>query len=129
MKPSQIRRMVREYLGVGKCNQIPVGITEPFQFPKLTGERGGYFTRGGVRITYPSAYGRKGRSNMVYRRDTRIITVGQPWIEIRLLQIELGITNLHHLIVADYLEEKGYVEQGQLLRIHTLRLDNVPSSC
>ena len=44
--------------------------------PVITGELGGHFTRGGGRIAYPAAYSRKGFGNMVYRTDSRVITVG-----------------------------------------------------
>ena len=44
--------------------------------PVITGELGGHFTRGGDRIMHPTAYGRKGFGNMVYRCDSRVITVG-----------------------------------------------------
>jgi hypothetical protein len=49
--------------------------------PKETGESWYYTTRGGARILHPSAYSKRGFSNMVYHASTRRIEVGQQWVD------------------------------------------------
>ena len=73
---SQIRRIV----GRSRCNNIPVVVIPGTDKPELTGESGGWFTRGGTPIDHPSAYSRRGWSNMVYQRSTERIFVGSEWI-------------------------------------------------
>lgn len=67
------RSRVRAFFGVS--NAVPVIESPEVSKPELTGERGGFFTRGGSRISHPSAYSRKGFSNMVYHCSTRMILV------------------------------------------------------
>lgn len=55
-------------------NNVPV-YEEDVPEPKIVGSRGGWFTRGGKPIHFPSAYSKKGRSNMVYQCSTRTIIV------------------------------------------------------
>jgi hypothetical protein len=43
--------------------------------PTISGKRGGWFTRGGTPVRHPSAYAKRGWSNLVYRRDSRVITI------------------------------------------------------
>jgi len=57
-------------------NQVRIVRLSGDSAPVITGERGGHFTKGGVRINNPSAYSRKGFSNMFYCSDSRVITVG-----------------------------------------------------
>lgn len=47
----------------------------------IRGEAGGWYTRGGSPIYHPTAYAQVGWSNMVYRRDTRVVYVGVERLE------------------------------------------------
>jgi hypothetical protein len=67
------RSRVRALFGVSSA--VPVIESPEVSKPELTGSPGGFFTRGGSRIYYPSAYSRKGFSNMVYHCSTRMILV------------------------------------------------------
>lgn len=48
--------------------------------PTLAGEGWHWSTKGGRRINFPSAYSRKGYSNMVYVASTRRVVVGSEWL-------------------------------------------------
>ena len=48
--------------------------------PREVGESFHYETRGGRRISHPSAYSKRGWSNMVYCHSTRRVIVGSDWI-------------------------------------------------
>lgn len=76
------KRKVREAAGnTGRGHQYPVkvklGSWEP---PRLLGQSWHYRTRTGRRIWHPSAYSRKGWSNMIYHRSTLQIVVGDNWL-------------------------------------------------
>jgi hypothetical protein len=58
----------------------PVQIIAGNQPPKFTGESGYFCTNGGQRIYHPSAYRRKGFSNMFYCHSTLKIEVGKQWL-------------------------------------------------
>lgn len=66
------RRLLRNLIGVS--NNVPIVVGDVAE-PRLTGSYGGWFTKGGSIIHYPSAYAKRGRSNMVYRRSTLKITI------------------------------------------------------
>jgi hypothetical protein len=72
---NQIDAAVRRECGVSN-NQVLIVRIAGDSAPVVTGKRGGHFTKGGARIDHPAAYSRHGWSNMVYRSDTRVITVG-----------------------------------------------------
>jgi hypothetical protein len=72
------RYLARKYLG-DKSNR-PVEIVAGLAEPSYVGERAHHTTRGGEPIAYPSAYSRKGWSNMIYHRSTLRIIVGSWWI-------------------------------------------------
>jgi hypothetical protein len=77
---SKQRAALRRTLGI-RNQAVPVILLIGGSLsPHVTGSRGGHFTRGGSRIYHPSAYSRRGWSNMVYRCDTRRIYVGQRWL-------------------------------------------------
>ena len=57
-------------------NRVPIVRITGDSGPTITGEPGGHFTKGGDRIAHPTAYSRRGWSNIVYACDTRVITVG-----------------------------------------------------
>lgn len=79
---SKQRTFVREQVGEGKTTCIPVFvIPASYQKPVLSGSRGGFFTSGGTRISHPSAYSKKGWSNMIYHRSTLSISVGSEWLK------------------------------------------------
>lgn len=81
---ARLRTMVRQYCNV-TATSVPVYIlTGNDSAPAIEGERGGYFTKSGERIAHPSAYGRKGWNNMVYRRSTLMIVVGDEWISLNM---------------------------------------------
>lgn len=78
---SRQRTKVREVLGLRTTTTIPVRVIPGGALaPRLVGRRGGHYTRGGSRVYHPSAYSRKGWSNLVYRTSTRRIYVGERWI-------------------------------------------------
>ena len=68
---SRKRRLIREKFGVS--NSVPVIFEENIEKPTIEGYRGGWYTKGGARIRYPSAYSKKGMSNMVYKKSTFLI--------------------------------------------------------
>ena len=70
--------MVRRHVGISN-NRVAVNLIDGDTPPCVTGERGGHFTKAGDRIEYPGAYGKRGFGNMVYRSDSRIVTVGRNW--------------------------------------------------
>ena len=77
---SRQRSAIRAAVRRSRCNNIPVIVIPGNDKPELTGESGGWFTRGGTPISHPSAYSRRGWSNMVYQRSTERIFVGSEWI-------------------------------------------------
>lgn len=66
---------IRKICGVSN-NRVGIVRISGDSGPTITGQRGGHFTKGGDRIAHPSAYCRRGWSNMVYCCDSRVITVG-----------------------------------------------------
>jgi hypothetical protein len=60
-------------------NFVPITFIDNNDPPRLTGESGGHFTKGGSPISYPSTYSKIGWSNMVYRASTLHIVVGRGW--------------------------------------------------
>ena len=78
MLDPKLRSKIRQAFGV--ANQcVPIRIGDAVT---LTGEDGGHFTRGGERIRHPNGYAKNGWSNMVYRTDTRVITITTHWLSI-----------------------------------------------
>lgn len=73
----RLRRVAREAAGAHRS--CPVAIVEGDQAPALTGETWYWRTRGGTRISHPSAYSRSGWSSMVYEPSTLIVEVGRDW--------------------------------------------------
>jgi hypothetical protein len=67
------RSRVRAFFGVS--NAVPVIESPDVAERTLTGNPGGHFTRGGSPVRFPSAYARKGFSNLVYRCSTYKILV------------------------------------------------------
>ena len=65
----------------GESSSCPVEFLKGNQPPRLEGEESRYETRGGQRISHPSAYSRRGWSNMIYRSSTKRIIVGLKWIK------------------------------------------------
>lgn len=53
---------------------VPI-IEDDVEVPKLDGEPGGWFTKSGSPIAYPSAYSRKGFGNMVYKGSSLTIRI------------------------------------------------------
>ncbi len=80
MTPKQ-RTKCRDFCGVATTTSIPVELIKGYYEPLMVGEAGGHFTKAGVPIRHPMAYGGKGLSNMVYKTSTRKIVVGQDWVE------------------------------------------------
>lgn len=66
------RNRLRTLIGVS--NNVPIIVGDVSE-PRLTGSNGGWFTKGGDPIRHPSAYAKRGRSNMIYRRSTLKITI------------------------------------------------------
>lgn len=68
----------RNYLNVP--NNVPVfSIPKSKMKPHLLGKRGGHYTKGGTKIRHIGAYRRKSWSNIVYRRATLRVVVGELW--------------------------------------------------
>lgn len=84
--------MIRKEIGVGGNHSIPVCVDSTDHPPRLEGECGGFFTRTGIPITYPSAYARKGWSSMRYVRSSQRIIVGVLWISQHIPQAMVQIT-------------------------------------
>ena len=74
------RRAMRDAADLDPHDHPPVVVVEGDDAPRLTGQGAHYETKGGTWIRYPSAYGRKGRSNMVYCASTRRVEVGAGWL-------------------------------------------------
>jgi hypothetical protein len=68
------RKAAREY-----SHSRPVQIIAGNASPVEAGDGGRYLTRGGTEIRFPSAYRKKGRSNMVYHPSTSRVVVGANW--------------------------------------------------
>ncbi len=66
------RALIRVKFGVS--NHVPVEEAD-VESPVLHGSEGGWFTKGGTPISHPSAYAKRGWSNMTYESSTRIIFV------------------------------------------------------
>jgi hypothetical protein len=62
----------RQMFGVG--NHVPV-VEADVDKPTLTGRIGGWRTKGGTPIQYPSAYSKKGWGNMMYFASTLQILI------------------------------------------------------
>lgn len=75
----EIKRAIRKLAGYPKSS-IFVDIEDGARQPQLVGQSFHYETRGGNMIYYPSAYSKKGFSNMVYVPSTRRISVGIDFI-------------------------------------------------
>ena len=73
------RRAARIAAGVRRFWSVPVRVVPGDSAPELTGSSWCYRTRGGSRIYHPSAYSRRGWSNMVYSPSTRSVVVGAEW--------------------------------------------------
>lgn len=80
MLTPSIRQSIRKSVGI-RSTGVTVTIIPGNHRPKLWGEPGGWFTRGGKPIRYPSAYSKVGFSNMVYQCSTENITVGKQWLK------------------------------------------------
>ena len=80
MTPSE-RQKIRRSFGI-KYTGVPVYVIPgSVQQPVLSGNKGGWYTSGGTPIVYPSAYSKKGWSNMVYKNSTRSISVGEEYLK------------------------------------------------
>lgn len=67
------RTKIRSMFGV--TVHVPIIEDEKFTEPTLDGTSGGWFTKGGSPIAYPSAYSKKGFSNMVYEGSSLTIRI------------------------------------------------------
>jgi hypothetical protein len=76
---------------------LHIDISNTYNKPDLLGSSGGHFTRGGERVRYPSAYGRKGWSNMHYVRSSVRLVVPYRWIDQNFPELAQQIA----IIVAD----------------------------
>lgn len=72
------RRQVRRIANAD--NNLPVVVVPGNAAPTRKGSSYHWETRGGTRIMHPSAYSRKGWSNIVYCGSTRRVEVGQDWL-------------------------------------------------
>ena len=74
-----VRRAVRNAANASR-NNIPVIVVDGSSAPRETGESSYYETRGGERIYHPSAYSRRGWSNMCYVPSSICVEVGRDWL-------------------------------------------------
>lgn len=75
-----IRQSLRHRVGI-KYTGTPVTVVPGNHPPKLIGEHGGWFTCGGTPIDHPGAYASKGWSNMIYKKSSLAVVVGERWLE------------------------------------------------
>jgi hypothetical protein len=74
-----INYVARKELGAG--NSVPVYVEDKSLKPPEYGGRSYHWeTNGGRTIWHPSAYSKKGWSNMKYVASTRHILVGKDWL-------------------------------------------------
>jgi hypothetical protein len=73
-----LRRQVRE--AAGESHAYPVQVVEGDAAPRLMGDSFHWETRGGTLVSHPSAYSRKGWSNLVYCGSTLTLEVGAGWL-------------------------------------------------
>ncbi len=83
----RISKLVRMTAGC-PGSPYPIYFEDGFAEPYVTGESYGYVTRGGRKIWHPSAYKKRGWSNMVYSPSTLAITVGKGWVLQTMLEEE-----------------------------------------
>jgi len=62
-------------------SHVPVIEDGSVDKPSIFGECGGWYTKGGIPISHPSAYSKKGWSNMLYIRSTKHILVPEGSLE------------------------------------------------
>lgn len=76
------RRLARHHAGAGKATPVVLISSGPLPVspPRLTGESYHYTTRGGTWVRHPSAYRRRGWSNLVYVPSTRRVEVTRAWL-------------------------------------------------
>lgn len=72
-----MRRAARK--ACGAWNNCHVEVIDGASEPEIAGESWHYETRCGRRIYHPSAYSRRGWSNMVYHCSTLRVVVGAEW--------------------------------------------------
>jgi hypothetical protein len=74
------RQTARAYAHASR-NNLPVVVVPGVATPPIeVGESFRYETKGGTYIRYPSAYKKKGFSNMVYVASTSCVEVGEGWL-------------------------------------------------
>lgn len=74
----KIKRIVRK--AAGAHSNCRVEVIDGQREPMVAGLHGHYRTKAGDFIRHPSAYSRRGWSNMVYVASTVRVVVGQDWI-------------------------------------------------
>lgn len=75
----KIKRIVRQ--AAAARSNCPIEVVPGDAAPRLVGTRPHHRTKGGDVIQHPSAYSRRGWSNMVYMPSTVRVVVGQQWVE------------------------------------------------
>lgn len=75
----EARRIARNAANASR-NNLPVVVVDGSTEPVETGRSFRFETHGGAIISHPSAYAKKGWSNMVYRCSTRRVEVGIDWL-------------------------------------------------
>ena len=76
----RLRTKVRRAAG-SRPGPAPIVVTDGDAVPRRSGLAGHYTNKSGDFISHPSAYSRRGWSSMVYHPCTRMITVGQGWLD------------------------------------------------
>jgi hypothetical protein len=70
----------RRGCGVPHAASTTYRVIPGFHGPRLYGEGFRHETRGGTRIQHPSAYAKRGWSNMIYVAASYEIVVGAGWL-------------------------------------------------
>lgn len=76
--PIKVKRVVRELVNASSYTKVQVVPGD--KQPTLTGEGYHWETNGGTRISHPSAYAKRGWSNMRYVASTLCVEVGEQWL-------------------------------------------------
>jgi len=89
-KSSRIAREYRSYVRQAAQAESyrPITVVDGAQAPRPRGDSWHYETRGGTRISHPSAYSKSGWSNMVYCSSTSRVEVGREWLAARCIPVE-----------------------------------------
>lgn len=76
----QLRTRIRSLFGLERRTNIPVIVVSGYGLT-LKGKKGGHYTKGGTPVSHPSAYAKRGWSNLIYQKSTLCIEVGEKTLD------------------------------------------------